>query len=83
MLSRNNPKVYLTSNHGDCCIVNPRTNLGGQSTGGWGAFLITIMDPIFVDKKTHTWKSGEIWSILGMENQKYQLSNYKNFRAVK
>ena len=40
VLFRNNPKVYLTINHGDFSIVNPRTNLsrteprGGMGGGG-------------------------------------------------
>ena len=74
VLFRNNPKVYLTINHGDFSIVNPRTNLSrteprggmGGGGGGGGTFLICIMDPICVDKKKHV----EIGSILGMENQK-------------
>ena len=52
MLFRNNPKVYLTINHGDSSSVNPRTKLARSEPrmgGRGGAFLISLMDPICVD----------------------------------
>ena len=45
VLIRNNPKVYLTINHGDFSIVNPRTNLsrteprGGMGGGGGRGYI--------------------------------------------
>ena len=53
MLFRNNPKVYLTINHGDSRSVNPRTKLSrSELRRGEGALLICLRDPICADENT-------------------------------